>query len=288
MVSGASSSPATSRGAAAVPTAAPGSGVLQIVRSGPRSVVSRAFTTSPLKLLMPRNHGHAAWVYTANYGGGLVDGDALHVSIGIGRDATALLSTQASTKVYRSTHGTSMDVDAAIEDGGMLVVAPDPVVCFTRSRYRQTQQFRLARTAGLVLVDWLSSGRRAAGERWAFDSYAARAVVHCDGRLMLYDSLLLSGHDGDVATRLGRFDVVCLLVLIGSPLRTFVGRTLARVAETPVSRRSDLLIAASALGESGCLVRIVGVSVEAVGRTVRDYLRFVPSLLGDDPWTRKW
>ena len=29
----------------------------------------------PLRLLTPANHGHAAWVYTSSYGGGLVDGD---------------------------------------------------------------------------------------------------------------------------------------------------------------------------------------------------------------------
>jgi hypothetical protein len=33
---------------------------------------------------------------------------------------------------------------------------------------------------------------------------------------------------------------------------------------------------------------MIGTSVEAVGRAAREYLRFVPALLGDDPWSRKW
>jgi urease accessory protein len=55
-----------------------------------------------------------------------------------------------------------------------------------------------------------------------------------------------------------------------------------------VARADELLIAATALGDEGCVVRIAGTSVERVGRTVRDLLRFVPALLGDDPWARKW
>ena len=42
---------------------------------------------------MPDNHGHAAWVYTSSYGGGIVGGDALHLDIEVG--AEALLSFDA-------------------------------------------------------------------------------------------------------------------------------------------------------------------------------------------------
>src|SRR5687768_3060300 len=46
-------------------------------RVGNRTVVRTALAHSPLRLLTPRNHGHAAWVYTSSLGGGLVDGDHL-------------------------------------------------------------------------------------------------------------------------------------------------------------------------------------------------------------------
>ena len=72
--------------------AAPGRGRVEIVRRGERSVVTRAVATSPLRLLTPRNHGRGAWVYTATYGGGLVDGDAiqLDISVGAGRGGDAV------------------------------------------------------------------------------------------------------------------------------------------------------------------------------------------------------
>src|SRR3954465_8153916 len=112
------------------PAASAGSGGVAIVRSGARSVITRAYATSPLRLLTPANHGRAAWIYTSSLGGGLVDGDRLSLTIDVGPRASAFVTTQASTKVYRSPSGTSADVRARVHEHGVLVVAPDPVVLF--------------------------------------------------------------------------------------------------------------------------------------------------------------
>ena len=114
----------------------------------------------------------------ATYGGGLVDGDAMRLEISVGPGAMAMLSTQASTKVYRSAGGSSSELDARVAPGALLAVLPDPVVCFAASAYRQSQRLRLDRGAGLVLVDWLSSGRRATGDRWQSTEYTSRIAVH--------------------------------------------------------------------------------------------------------------
>src|SRR4029078_10544110 len=86
---------------------APGSARIAVVRSGAKSVVSRAYVSSPLRLLTPANHGHGAWLYTSSFGGGFVDGDHIVMDVDVGRGATAFISTQASTKIYRSPAGTS-------------------------------------------------------------------------------------------------------------------------------------------------------------------------------------
>jgi urease accessory protein len=267
---------------------APGSGLVRVVRDRSRSVATRVFATSPLKLLTPGNQGDAAWVYTSTYGGGLVDGDAVRVAIDVGPGAEALLSTQAATKIYRSPRGTTAAIDAVVREGGLLVVVPDPVVCYAGSTYAQTQRFTLSRGAGLVQLDWLSSGRRAFGERWAFDRYRTQTTIVYDGRLVVYDALSLDAADGDLPTRMGRFEVIGVIAIVGPGLRAEADRVVAAAAAAPVNRRADLLWSASPIGGIGSLVRIAGVSVEAVGRAVRECLQFVPALLGDDPWRRKW
>ena len=275
---------------AATPTIMPGAGRARIgvIRSGTRSVVNRAYATSPLRVLTPANHGHAAWIYTSSFGGGLVDGDRIAMDIDVGRGAAAFISTQASTKIYRSPGGTSAETHARVAAGGLLVVAPDPVVCFSGARYRQTQTFDLADRAALVLVDWVSSGRHAAGERWAFDEYHGQITVRLDGRLLVHDALALRAADGNLRQRLGRFNVLAVTVLAGTTLAAAASSLIAIVSASPVLKKPDQLVAATALGDRGCVVRFAGTSVERVGRTIREFLGFLPALLGDDPWIRKW
>ena len=268
--------------------ARPGHGELEVTRLGPRSIVTRARATSPLRLLTPRNHGSAAWVYGATYGGGLVDGDAVRLAMSVGPGATAMLSTQASTKVYRSTRGTSAELDVTVAPDGLAAILPDPVVMFAGSSYRQTQRVKLAGGAGLLLVDWLSSGRRGAGERWRFDTYASRLEVRYDERLVVVDSLLLECDGTDLENRMGRFNVLCIIVLVGPALYQHAEVALAGISTLPVPKRADLIVGGSPLRERGAIIRIAGVSYEDVATAARGYLNFVPSLLGDDPWARKW
>lgn len=238
-------------------------------------------------MLTPDNAGHAAWVYTSSFGGGLVDGDHQVLNIHVCPGATAWVSTQASTKVYRSIRGTSTQVHARVEPGACLVLAPDPVVCFASSRYRQVQNIELAAGASLVLVDWLTSGRHVSGERWAFEEYHAQVRVRQDGRLIVHDALALRAVDGALEPRLGRWNILGTVVLLGSAVQNAAAEIAAQVARDPVVRRADQIVTATVVGD-GCLLRIAGTSVERVASTVRTHLRFVRRLLGDDPWARKW
>lgn len=260
-----------------------------------RTVLAKVLARSPLKLLAPRNHGSAAWVFAASYGGGLVGGDRLRIAVEVEPGAAALLGTQASTKVYRSPLGSSQRLDARVAPGGLLVVLPDPIVCFAGSRYEQDLEIALAADASLVLVDALSCGRSARGERWAFDRYAARTRVTRAGRPVLLDALLLDPAHGALLDRMGRFDAIATLVLLGPRARTADGprgqEAFARIVEAsqaPLERRADLVTAASPLGDDGLIVRIAGTSVERVTGATRSALGFLAGELGDDPFLRKW
>ena len=266
----------------------PGRGRVAVERIGGRSVVCRAYATSPLRLLTPKNHGHAAWVYASSHGGGLVDGDDVAVQASVGAGAAAFLSTQSATKVYRSPRGTRTALDADIGEDGLLVAAPDAVVCFAGSRYRQTQRVAIAAGGRLVLVDRVTSGRRESGERWLFDEYVSRTSVHLGGRLVVHDAVALRASDGGLAARFGRYDVLAVALVIGRGLEDEVAAIDARVRAEPVRRGADRLVAAAPVGDTGCILRIAGRTAEDVDDAIEDLLGFVPRLLGDSPWARKW
>src|SRR5215217_2370847 len=93
---------------------------LAFERVGARTVVRTALAHSPLRLLTPRNHGHAAWVYTSSLGGGLVDGDHLSLQVDVAPGATAWLSSQGANRVYRSPSGCRSDVSARVGEDALL------------------------------------------------------------------------------------------------------------------------------------------------------------------------
>jgi urease accessory protein len=282
--------PAVSRAdrAAVFPLSAAGAARIGVTRTRDRSVVRRAYARSPLRLLTPANHGRAAWIYSSSFGGGLVDGDHLAVRIDVDEGAAAFLSTQASTKVYRSPSGASSEMHARVANDGLLVVAPDPIVCFAGARFRQLQTVELAPRAGLVLLDWVSSGRIAAGERWAFDEYRSQLRIRVDDDLVVHDSVALRAVDGDLRERLGRFNVLAAVTLIGAALADRASAFAHITTASSTEKRPNLLVAATLLRRGGRIIRFAGTSVEQVSRAVHDLLNFVPALLGDDPFVRKW
>ena len=264
-------------------------GLLEFSRIGSTTAVTRCRAGSPLKLLTPRTHGRAAWAFLGTYGGGLVAGDDIRLHVRAGEGTACLLSTQASTKIYRSSDGVPcrQELTASVADGALLVSAPAPITPFAGAVFVQRQRFDLAAGASLVLVDWLTSGRRARGERWAFSSYRARTDIHIAGRHVFRDALLLDAIDGPVAApqRMGRFECLGLAVILGESLRSAAGAILRFVADQPVGRNEALICSASPL-PGGVVLRFAGTSTEIVSRWLRDRLAFTREMLGADPWRR--
>jgi urease accessory protein len=277
---------------------AAGSGSIEFTLVGGQTAVTQARAQSPLKLLCPGGPGPSAWVFASNYGGGLVAGDRLRMQVHAGEQTTSFLSTQASTKIYRSQSGigASQSLVARIDAGALCVVAPDPVACFADARYDQRQEFHLDPSASLVLVDSLSSGRLAHGERWAFASYRSANDIFLDGRRAFRDVLLLDPADGrlDHPQRVGRIDCLAMAILIGPKVLSAAGQLLTLVAAMPpgLDRATRLLMSASPLRVDGVVVgatlRVAGPGTEAVCGFLHEQLAFVGPLLGENPWKRKW
>jgi urease accessory protein len=233
----------------------------------------------------------SAWVCTSNFGGGLVAGDEVSIEIHAGAGTRGYLGTQSSTKVYWSPDGrvSRFHLHASLARDAVLIVAPDHVQCFAGARYEQRQEFHLQSGAGLVLVDWLSSGRVARGERWAFARYRSRIDVFCGDDHLLADSLLLDPADGLLAgaPRMGRCECLALVVFIGEPLRAAWERLLAQIAAEPVPRNGAFMCAAGPI-RNGALLRVAGAGTEEVARFVHRHISIMSGFLGGDPWERKW
>jgi len=267
---------------------AAGSAHLIFTRSGSETVLTRALATSPARVIRSNGRSATCWVYAATLGGGLVGGDDIQMRAEVTAGARALLTTQASTKVYRSQRRSRQSFTATVWVDALLAVVPDPIVCFAGADFVQTQRYDLHPDASLVMVDWMTSGRHASGERWVFSRYESRFDIRRGSRRVFFDGLVLEPGIDSVAARMGRFDV-CLTAVVSGPLVAGAAKELlSAVSDAPISRHDDLVIAAAELPDGGALLRMAGTSVEAMAHAVRSRLAFLSPLIGDDLWSRKW
>jgi urease accessory protein len=277
---------ATSHGIAA----APGAGYVRAVRTAARgTVLTHLRADSPLRLFCPNIVRGSAWVVTTTLGGGLVGGDDIDLSIDVEAGATVLLTTQASTRIYRSTRRSSQHLTARVGPRATLVVLPDPTLAFAGSSFDQEQRYELDDDATIVVLDWLASGRQASGERWAFDHYSSRLRIVRDGKPVFVDHLRLSQTDGRVADRLRRHNSFATAVAIGPGVMSWVGDVVSAVSSQGVDANATMVGSASTLTrDRGIVLRLAGEDVETLGAMLRELLRPIERILDVDPWMRRW
>lgn len=160
----------------------------------------------PLKLIAPAPHKSPAekyvtLVFLMTYGGGLVGGDKINLKMTLNDHTRLALLTQGSTKIFKPLDVAKVSrqvLDVKVGKGASLCYLPDPTQPFKASMYEQRQTFYVdpAGTSSLLMLDWVSEGRRARGESWTLSSWKGRNEVrHFDessqGRLLLRDAVLL-------------------------------------------------------------------------------------------------
>lgn len=161
----------------------------------------------PLKLISPKPapHHRSAILWLLSYGGGLVGGDQVDLSVHVLPQAKLSIVTQGHTKVFRpKTPGivTRQNLNVTVGDGAAICLLPDPVQPYEDSVYEQVQIFRAAETASVCLLDWVTQGRTARGENWSFVSWKGRNELWQMGdgegvkdRLTIRDTVKLAGED---------------------------------------------------------------------------------------------
>lgn len=219
--------------------------------------------------------GRVQVVYVLSYGGGLVGGDAIHLSCDVDSGAVLALSTQGSTKVFkrRSSLKTAQSLTVRVASDAVCLLVPDPVQPFAESAYAQRQEFDLADTsASLLLLDWVTSGRPDNGERWTLSSYLSENVVRRAGRLLLRDCQCM--RSPSAAAQMGRYDCIAAVLLAGDVFDGDSDVLLRRFADEervrPSSKRTEHLIWTAVRHRDVTVLKVAGLSSEEVRAWLHD------------------
>lgn len=114
-------------------------------------------------------------------GGGLFEGDDLHLALDLGAGAQVHVATAAATIVHASRQAgrARQVVDAAVAQGAFLDYDPAPVILFPGARLESRLRLRVARGAGMLGSDLLL--RHDPGGVAAQGGFADLRVDVCDG-----------------------------------------------------------------------------------------------------------
>lgn len=160
----------------------------------------RVYEDGPLRVRFPNTEDRALDGVIINTAGGVAGGDRHEIKIDVSEGARLTITSAAAEKVYRS-HGPAAEIDISlsIARGGAVTWLPQETILFDRSQLRRRIEVDLAEDAGLVLAETVVFGRAAMGETIENGLLFDRWRVRRDGKLLLAETLHLSG---DIARRL--------------------------------------------------------------------------------------
>jgi urease accessory protein len=164
-----------------------------LVESAGRTRVGPCFQQVPLRLAPPFVFPDepATLVYLITPTAGLMDGDGHLVDIDAQPGTTAVVTSQAATRIHPALKSyATHQWRVRVGEGARLVALPGPNIPFQGSRCHQLARFELARDARLIWGDVWTPGRYARGELselYQFERIVQELEVRREGVLVYRD-----------------------------------------------------------------------------------------------------
>lgn len=258
-------------------TAAPaalqrGDGAAEIVfaRRGAGTVLAHLYQRTPCRVLFPhaeRNAPPVAALLTTS--GGIAGGDRVRLAVTAEAGASAVATTAAAEKIYRSLGPEArMDVALSVAAQGWLEWLPQETILFDGARLVRRVEAEVAEGGRLLAAETVVFGRAARGEVFAQGLLHEVWRVRFGGRLVWADALRL---DGDIR---GRLD---------APAAFAGSRALATIAYVGADAAAHLLLARTLVEDESCrggasvvngvlLARFLSARADMVRRAIARYV----------------
>lgn len=193
---------------------------LRAEQIGARSVLTDVERTAPF------HPGPAAYrdgrtpeVIIQGVGPGIFPGDRLRAEIVVGPAACLVVRGQGALKAYPSPSGALARSETRLDvaEGGALWWLPGELIPFRDAVMEQETSVRLAVGSRLALLDLVTRGRLAMGERDAFARLDLRLRIERDGCPLLIERALLEPRRRSLSDpgAFGAFGCVGTLLLVG-------------------------------------------------------------------------
>lgn len=269
-----------------MPSGAPGKhGVLDMtfVRRGDRSVLAHLARKAPLlvqqALYWDEQLPDLPCVYIITTSGCVLQGDRLDVSITVGPDAMAHVTTQSATKIHHmDANFAAASQRLSLARGAYLELLPGPAIPHRHSRFITHTHATVADGATLLSAEIVQPGRKhhGRGEVFEYDLYSSTLTAsRPDGTPLCTEKLIAEPwrHPVRQVGVMGKFDVFANVTLITAPRHAarifgqigchggFTGECVAGASRLP--------------NDAGLVYKVLGTETEPVKAMVRAFWNFV-------------
>ena len=262
--------------------------------------LTRVQHQSPSRLLpipssLVASHG-SQLISLSNYGGGMLQGDTSTVDVRVESGAQLGVVTQGPNRIYKNPSGEDCETNMTInvENGGLLVYAPDPCCMFKDSKYKQTVRIDCHSSSDLIWIDLFSAGRVHKGEVWEFDKLTTRTTLYVDEKRVLVDAIRINGQlVSPIDTNMSVFGTVLLHGNRGAQIAKLLDFTARQLAAQHTSIRGDFPsgmnslnlggrfdLGVSQVGPETHVIRLAAQQAEDVYRVLHSALQPLKSTFG--------
>lgn len=155
------------------------------LRSDGQPFIERQSFRAPIHLGKSHLDQRSLVLSIVNPTAGFFDGDTVEVSVEVGQGANLILSTPSASRVYRTRSGKAAANSQVftVGPGASLEWVPEPFIPHAGARYLQRTTLKIDPTASLLFFDWISPGRVAMGETFAYQELRWELDLHSGGVL---------------------------------------------------------------------------------------------------------
>lgn len=181
---------------------------LGFVRRGEATRLAHLFQRAPCRVLMPHSEaGDPPQAVLLTTSGGLADGDRITLSLSLGPQAMATITTQAAEKIYRARDDAPARLRARVDvaSGAWLEWLPQETILFDGARFDRRTTAEVAPGGRLLACEMVAFGRAASGERLTKGFLHDAWDIRRDGKLIWRDALRLDGEIAQIMTESAGF-----------------------------------------------------------------------------------
>jgi urease accessory protein len=243
--------------------------------AGGRTRITRSTQRFPLRVTLPHHLDDVdrgmAFLIVQNPAGAVFAGDVLELRLAAGPNARVHLRTQSATRICRMDDGQQavQEISFTLSEHAYVEYLPELTIPQAGSRFTQRLVAEVAAGGAFVTSELVAPGRRAHGERFAYERLRLETAIRSGGRDLAVDILDLAPHRQhlDAPGLLGDNEYT------GSLIAACPGIGAARLTRALDARLAAVPGAVAAAGElpggAGAVARVLAPTVGAARAALR-------------------